>query len=294
MKKLSAYILILTAFSFTNGCVSYTPFSAAVKSGDVNAVKDLLSKGANACEKGMNGLTPLEGAIYDGYTCKNETYRVLMDNAYELFNKGGHCPSLLYYAASGGCNDIVKKLLEKGSNPDDKYRDITALSAAVYYGQLETVKILINKGADLDLAADGLKIWASKQLPYLSFPRNREVYDKANLGAEMINRLKPKQAESTTIIATGTVSAPVLEKPIIKSDVDELPLIKVKQNKNAYAVVIGIEQYRQKLPKADYAVADAKIITEYLTKVLGYPEENVVTLLNDHATTGLSKLGFKK
>jgi uncharacterized caspase-like protein len=70
----------------------------------------------------------------------------------------------------------------------------------------------------------------------------------------------------------------------IKSDVDELPTIQTKPNKNAYAIVIGIENYRQKLPKADYAVADAKTMTEYLTKVLGYPEENVVTLLNDHAT----------
>lgn len=69
----------------------------------------------------------------------------------------------------------------------------------------------------------------------------------------------------------------------IKSDVDELPTLKNKSNKNAYAIVIGIENYRQKLPKADYAVADAKSISEYLTKSLGYPEENVITLLNDRA-----------
>lgn len=72
--------------------------------------------------------------------------------------------------------------------------------------------------------------------------------------------------------------------PIIKSDVDELPLTKAKANKNAYAIVIGIEQYRQKLPAADYAVHDAQTVTEYLTKVMGYPEENVVTLTNDKAT----------
>lgn len=73
------------------------------------------------------------------------------------------------------------------------------------------------------------------------------------------------------------------EKPATKSDVDELPAIKVKHNKHAYAIVIGIENYRQKLPKADYAVADAKIISEYLMKTMGYPEENVITLLNDRA-----------
>jgi len=65
---------------------------------------------------------------------------------------------------------------------------------------------------------------------------------------------------------------------IVKSDVDELPAIKAKLNKNAYAIVIGIEQYRQKLPRADYAVHDAKIMADYLIKVMGYPEENVVTI----------------
>lgn len=68
-----------------------------------------------------------------------------------------------------------------------------------------------------------------------------------------------------------------------KSDVDELPAIKAKLNKNSYALVIGIERYRQKLPKADFAANDAQKVTEYLTKVLGFPEENVITLLNDRA-----------
>ncbi len=68
------------------------------------------------------------------------------------------------------------------------------------------------------------------------------------------------------------------------SDVDELPPVKSKPNKNAYAVIIGIEQYRQKLPTADFAVHDAQIMAEYLIKVIGYPAENVVILLNDKAT----------
>jgi len=74
--------------------------------------------------------------------------------------------------------------------------------------------------------------------------------------------------------------------PTIKSDIDELPLSKLKGRKNAYALVIGIEQYRQKLPQADFAVHDARTVTDYLTKVLGYPEENVVTLINEQASKG--------
>lgn len=283
MKKLSGYIFILVAIGFTFGCVSHTPFSAALQSGNVNDVKELLAKGANPCEGGSNNFTAFDGALFDGYSCRNETYRVLIDNAYESFNKGDRCPSLLYYAASGGCNDIVRKLLEKGYNTNESRRDLTALSAAAYHGQPETAKILINKGADVDAAADGLEKMASKQLPYLSYAKNKEVYNKANSGVAMLNRLKPKQAEPATTVATKIISSPSTEKQIVKSDVDEPPSVKAKPNKNAYAIVIGIESYRQKLPKADFAVADAKTISEYLTKTMGYPEENVITLLNDRA-----------
>jgi len=73
-----------------------------------------------------------------------------------------------------------------------------------------------------------------------------------------------------------------LKQPI--SDVDELPAVKSKPNKNAYAVIIGIEQYRQKMPTADFAVHDAQVVADYLLKVMGYPAENVVILLNHKAT----------
>ena len=82
--------------------------------------------------------------------------------------------------------------------------------------------------------------------------------------------------------------------PIIKSDIDEFPTLKVRQNKNAYAIVIGIEQYRQKLPKAEFAVSDAKLVSEYLFKVMGYPEQNIVTLTNEHASKGDFEKYFEK
>lgn len=84
------------------------------------------------------------------------------------------------------------------------------------------------------------------------------------------------------------------ELPTVKSDVDEPPAVKSKPNKNSYAIVIGIENYHQKLPKADFATHDAQTITEYLTKALGYPEENVVTLLNENATNVAMAKYFEK
>ncbi|MBI4401139.1 MAG: caspase family protein [Nitrospirae bacterium] len=75
-------------------------------------------------------------------------------------------------------------------------------------------------------------------------------------------------------------AAPLLAQP---SDVDTLPLTTSVPSKHRHAVVIGIEQYRQQLPRADLATQDARIMGEYVTKVMGYAEENVVLLLNERA-----------
>lgn len=88
---------------------------------------------------------------------------------YEVLNKGGQCPLLLYYAAGGGCNDITKRLLEKGYDSNERFGNLTALSFAVYNGQLETAKILLNKGADLDLAI----VTSIPQKHLLFFRRNQ-------------------------------------------------------------------------------------------------------------------------
>ncbi len=77
---------------------------------------------------------------------------------------------------------------------------------------------------------------------------------------------------------------------VTSSDIERLPPASSRVNKHAYGIVVGIEQYREKLPKADFAARDATLMGEYLTKVLGYPEENVVIRLNERATrTDLAK-----
>jgi hypothetical protein len=74
------------------------------------------------------------------------------------------------------------------------------------------------------------------------------------------------------------------------SDVERLPPASSRVNKHAYGIVVGIERYREKLPAAEFSDRDAKLMGEYLTKVLGYPEENVVVRLNDKAAkTDLEK-----
>ncbi|PIR15355.1 MAG: hypothetical protein COV48_14795, partial [Elusimicrobia bacterium CG11_big_fil_rev_8_21_14_0_20_64_6] len=53
---------------------------------------------------------------------------------------------------------------------------------------------------------------------------------------------------------------------------------------HAHAIVIGVERYREALPRADFAAGDAKLTAEYFRRVLGVPEENLVLLSDDRAT----------
>jgi hypothetical protein len=177
----------------------------------------------------------------------------------------------LFDAAKRGDINTVKDLIDKGANVNEMGSQLTALAMAASQGNVDVAKLLVDKGANIDIA---LGSCIRFKVPYATTCR------------EVIERLRTERNQAQTVngksLASGTVTAKE-ESPHIKSDVDEIPSIKAKQNKNSYAIVIGIEQYRQKLPTADYAVSDAKLVNEYLTKVMGYPEENVVLLTNDKA-----------
>jgi hypothetical protein len=71
------------------------------------------------------------------------------------------------------------------------------------------------------------------------------------------------------------------------------PSSSVKPKDHAYAVIVGVEDYRD-LPKVDYAKRDAEMVRTYLTKALGYREQNIVMLLNDRVTKSDLEARFEK
>lgn len=79
--------------------------------------------------------------------------------------------------------------------------------------------------------------------------------------------------------------------PVPELDVDRAPQTAVKLNPNAYAVVVGVEKYRQAgIPVVDFAARDAKAMYDYLTVSMGFDPKNVVSLTNGEAT----KTDFEK
>lgn len=95
-----------------------------------------------------------------------------------------------------------------------------------------------------------------------------------------------KIAEKKAVASIGPdkpAGAVPQEPELPPSDVDFIPSLKVKTKQNAYAVIVGVENYRD-LPKVDFATRDAETVKQYLIKMLGYPEEHIILRTNERAT----------
>jgi WD40 repeat protein len=101
------------------------------------------------------------------------------------------------------------------------------------------------------------------------------VYELQGLGHLLKPaRQRPLQAEAAPVIA-----------------VDVPPVSATKIDPDAYAVVIGIEKYRQSgIPSVDFAAGDARAMYGYLIQAMGFDAKNVVLLTDDQASkTDLEK-----
>ena len=284
MKRLSQLIslisiifLLLVVMAMT-GCG--TGLTQAAKEGDIAAIQKLLDQGGDINENAMVGGS-MNGSLLSqaAYYCRIEAVKYLIHKGADINNATGWTDygasgrglRPLHMAARSGCTEAIKLLLDAGADIDVRANEHfgSALAIAAYHGNVRSVKYLVERGADVDEASQVLKGLADDKR-IIKGPGGKE-------GLALLQKYERQKI---------SVRLPENTPPSIvaKSDVDEVPVAKAKLNKNAYAIVIGIENYRQKLPKADYAVADAKSVTEYLTKVMGYSEENVITLLNDHAS----------
>lgn len=174
-------------------------------------------------------------------------------------------------AAEKGQIKVVELLLDRGADVDGvgDVNKVTALKLAAMNGHMDVVKVLVARGANVFSTN-----YAGTPVKYAEIRGNDQI-------ALFLRQAQAKAAGEPSPSA-AIPAAPQIRAPA--SDIDRLPAARNAKKKNAYAVVVGIGKYREKLPAADYADKDAELVGEYLTKVLGYPEENVVVRLNERAT----------
>ncbi len=259
--------------------VTATVWEAAIIGGHKDTVRALLERRVLSNQIGEDGRTPLQFACT--INPNQELIELLLEGGVNPNLKGKNGLTPLMSCVDGWDLGVraqaAQLLLEHGADPnikDDQGR--TALSIAAYMGNARAAQLLLDHGAI------GNIVDYSGETP-VQIAESRGFRPIAML-IERAETQRTLMMRSPFTAPTQGSSVPSVSIPAPISDVDRLTTLRAVPQKNAYAIVIGIENYQQKLPKADYAVHDAEIMGQYLTKAFGYQEENVVVLLNERAT----------
>ncbi len=135
--------------------------------------------------------------------------------------------------------------------------------------------ITIQTGADTaSLKIDGEEVGGKRDGNYV-------IKRVARVGEQNSYLLTARDVFGNTDSATVTVARQVADsRPAIPRL--NPASVKVQQSRDAVAIIIGIENYRR-VPKADFANADAKDFYTYASRALGIKPENIKLLVDDGA-----------
>lgn len=297
MKSQAASLLGLAVFSlFLTGLGPLDEkLITAAEKGALGQVEELLKKGARVNAADKKGWTPLHVAAVLGHEA---VVRLLLDKGAQVnaASQAGETP--LHLGAVEGNEAVVRLLLEKGAQVNAAAKEgSTPLHGAAGRGHEIVVRLLLENKANVSARdqlgrtplhigvlggnPDVLSLLLSHDA-YLEVKDNDGItpldYARENGLASVVRVLEEAQAGQGPV---GRLSPPVSPAP--RSEVDAPPAVKVKTRPAAYAVVVGIEQYRNHIPPARFAARDAKVVGEYLSRVMGYRDEHVTVLLNDRA-----------
>jgi hypothetical protein len=270
-------------------------FVDAAGAGQLQIVQLFLKRGVdpNVPYQSFNyAFYPLEQAAYWGHI---EVVRLLLENGAQInsANSPYHFTALTQ-AAKKGHPAIVRLLLDRGADVSipDAWGTPILWWAVRDAGNPEVVQLLLQHGADPGVKGREIDIMQDWRPPLTV------AQEKGN--TRVIRLLQQAEARmlgtAPPVAASPAPASPATQAAVTvpASDVDRVPSVKPRPKVNAYAILIGIETYRNKLPKADYAAHDARVMSEYLTKVVGYQEENVAVLLNDRAAKADIEKYFEK
>lgn len=125
-----------------------TPLVDAVNGKKVSAVAAILKNGADVNLRFGNGSTALMSAAQTG---QKEVVKILLDKGAEVNAKNGSNSTALMYAVAAGNLDVAKMLLQAGANPNVRVDNTSLLSMALKNSHSEMARLLIAKGASIDI-----------------------------------------------------------------------------------------------------------------------------------------------
>jgi len=181
--------------------------------------------------------------------------------------------------APGEKGQIVLTLINRGEKRVKNIKPQIKLESGVFDTQFGKINVIIGQdvgrrryfigGFMLD-PGESMTTSATFEIP-ATYPAttldikgslSRSIYGAAPLAVERTDPVTP--LATTPVAPLPSVAIVDVEKKIPKG----------KKNPNAYAVVFGIEQYKN-VSSVTYARRDAYWMREYFAKTLGVPEENI-------------------
>lgn len=155
MRFLLSSVLLLSTFIATIGGgrgqspqeMAEQALLQAAYSGNLSAVRELVSKGVSPDAADAELRTPLMWAAFNGHT---PVVSYLLEQGAKLAARDGNGRGALMYASSGPFEETVEMLLDKGAEVDVQgtLEGFTALMTAAAEGQIEVVRLLLGHGAD--------------------------------------------------------------------------------------------------------------------------------------------------
>ena len=132
--------------------LDWTPLHYAALYGSTEAVRVLLSAGANPNARNRAGATPLLYAAYDF-----DKTRLMVEKGGDVAAKANDGSTVLWVAAGAANNTrTVQYLVEKGANPSlDLPRDADLLMRASERGDAQLVQFLLGKGVSASRSSKG-------------------------------------------------------------------------------------------------------------------------------------------
>lgn len=156
----------------------FHPLNEAIKSFDINTIGFLIDHGIDVNAADRLGNTPLMIAARER----------MYDNVKYLVEKGADINvtnvtgvNALWFTVRNRNFEIAQFLVLQGADPNvqDKRDGLTPLMMAVSSDHVETVKLLLENGADVNI-----KSREGKLATYYNFKHNREIYDLINAAKE--------------------------------------------------------------------------------------------------------------
>jgi ankyrin repeat protein len=118
-------------------------FLNALKSGDLAAVNQLLDSDPALLGKSENGVSPVLLALYHG---QRDVARLLIDRG---------APLSFHDACAAGVNDLATRMLRDDPSLLNRYSSdgYPPLGLAIFFGNRELAKVLVEEGADVNTAS---------------------------------------------------------------------------------------------------------------------------------------------